>query len=138
MIVLYFFIIIASLGFWLCFRNNNTSKLKSTIYTVVLFALLSGANWYLMGRNEAFNKTSEISSKNYSNILSRYNLLKGSVDGERLREQISDAINDGFISPFEYKKIMGSEIEVHFVSDAHEKKYIESKQKILNTSVFHR
>lgn len=136
MIVLYFLILIASVGVWLGFRSYKCSRLKSTLYTLIFILILGTGNWYLIKSNNDFFSTSEISSKNYSNLLKRYNLLKGSVEGERLRIKIGEAISDGFISPMEYKSLMGSKIEVHIATDELEHEYSLYKQEILTSAEF--
>ncbi|MBP9786142.1 MAG: hypothetical protein KBC72_00920 [Acinetobacter sp.] len=136
MIVLYFFILIAALGVWLGLRSHKLSKLKSILYTSFFILILSAGNWYLIKSNNEFLSTSEISSKNYNNILNRYNDLKGSVKGEAFRVSIVDAISDGLITPNEYKSIMGSEVEVHLATKEQEHVYSKYKQVILTSSVF--
>lgn len=136
MIVTYFLILIAGLCVWLSFRNLKHSKLKSTIYTCIFILVLSAGNGYLIKSNEEFLTSSEISSKNYSNILNRYNDLKGSADGEKFKLSIIDAISNGSISPKEYKSLMGVDVDVHLATKEQEREYSQYKQEILTSTSF--
>lgn len=86
--------------------------------------------------NEEFLTSSEISSKNYSNILNRYNDLKGSADGEKFKLSIIDAISNGSISPKEYKSLMGVDVDVHLATKEQEREYSQYKQEILTSTSF--